>query len=70
MTVTALHLVTEAALDLLALYEGLNIRPELPDNLKGGQIQGDFGSSFSGQLDCSLEQVLPAYVSHFNRVPC
>ena len=67
---TALYLVTEAALDLLALYEGLNIRPEFPDNLKGGQIQGDLGSSFSSQLDCSLEQVLPAHASHFNRMPC
>lgn len=31
-------LIAEAAVYLLALYEGLNIRLEFSDNLKGGQI--------------------------------
>lgn len=52
--VTAPYLIAKAALDLLALYEGLDISPELSDNLKGCQIQCHFGSSLSRQLDRSL----------------
>ena len=59
---TALNLVAEAAIDVLAFYEGLDIRPKLPYNLKRGQIQRHLGTSLSRQLDCSLKEVLPACI--------
>ena len=66
MTVAAPYLVAKAALNLLAFYESLNIRSELPHNLKGSQIQSYLGASLFRELDCSLKQVLPARDIHLN----